>query len=82
MNHFYYDTDETTTERISSQRDDIYDGVVEQFRALMAQDNIDGALALADEFFEWMDPEQLESEATVFFNADELKELFRERSEG
>ena len=80
--NFYYDTDETTTERISSQRDDIYDGVVDQFRALMAQDNIDGALALADEFFEWMDPEQLESEATVFFNADELKELYRERSEG
>ena len=82
MNNFNYTSDQETSERISAQRDDIYDGVVDQFRDLMAQDNIDGALALADEFFEWMDPEQLESEATVFFNADELQELYRERSEG
>ncbi len=81
MNYFYT-TDETTTERISAQRDDIYEGVVDQFRALMANDMIDEALALADEFFEWMDPEQLENEPTVFYNEHELQERFQEITEG
>ena len=81
MNYFYT-TDETTTERISAQRDDIYEGVVDQFRALMANDMMDEALALADEFFEWMDPEQLENEPTVFYNEHELQERFQEITEG
>ena len=81
MNYFYT-TDETTTERISAQRDDIYEGVVAQFRVLMAKDMIDEALALADEFFEWMDPEQLEDEPTVFYNEHELQERFYELTDG
>ena len=80
--NFFYDTDETTTERISAQRDDIYEGVVAQFRVLMAKDMIDEALALADEFFEWMDPEQLEDEPTVFYNEHELQERFYELTDG
>tara|TARA_B100000902_G_scaffold376387_1_gene407403 strand:+ start:609 stop:854 length:246 start_codon:yes stop_codon:yes gene_type:complete len=80
--NYFYTTDETTTERISAQRDDIYEGVVDQFRALMANDMIDEALALADEFFEWMDPEQLENEPTVFYNEHELQERFQEITEG
>ena len=80
--NFFYDTDETTTERISAQRDDIYEGVVAQFRVLMANDMIDEALALADEFFEWMDPEQLEDEPTVFYNEHELQERFYELTDG
>jgi len=80
--NYFYTTDETTTERISAQRDDIYEGVVDQFRALMANDMMDEALALADEFFEWMDPEQLENEPTVFYNEHELQERFQEITEG
>ena len=64
--------------RISEQRDAIYDWVVSRFRYFMANDEIDNALCLADEFFEWMDPEQLEEEETLFFNTDELKEHFLE----
>jgi len=80
--NYFYTTDETTTERISAQRDDIYEGVVDQFRVLMANDMMDEALALADEFFEWMDPEQLENEPTVFYNEHELQERFQEITEG
>ena len=40
----------------------------------MANDNIDDALALADEFYEWMDPNQLDNEPTLFTNYDELRE--------
>ena len=82
MNNFYYTHDDATTERISAQRDDIYEGVVAQFRVLMANDMIDEALALADEFFEWMDPEQLENEPTVFYNEHELQERFYELTDG
>ena len=81
MNNFYYTHDDATTERISAQRDDIYEGVVAQFRVLMAKDMIDEALALADEFFEWMDPNQLDNEATVFYNEHELQERFYELTE-
>tara|TARA_R100000005_G_C4933817_1_gene161522 strand:- start:605 stop:853 length:249 start_codon:yes stop_codon:yes gene_type:complete len=82
VNNFYYTHDDATTERISAQRDDIYEGVVAQFRVLMAKDMIDEALALADEFFEWMDPEQLENEPTVFYNEHELQERFYELTDG
>ena len=80
--NFFYTTDDATTERISAQRDDIYEGVVAQFRVLMANDMIDEALALADEFFEWMDPDQLENEPTVFYNEHELQERFYELTDG
>ena len=45
-------------------------------------DEIDNALCLADEFFEWMDPDQLDNEQTLFTNEDELKERFLEITEG
>ena len=38
MSNFYQDTDAATTERISAQRDAIYEGVVSQFRNLMAKE--------------------------------------------
>ena len=78
MSNFFQNADAATTERISAQRDDIYDGVVSQFRNLMANEQIDDALALADEFFEWMDPNQLEDEETIYFNENELKALYNE----
>ena len=81
MSNFFQNADAATTERISAQRDDIYEGVVSQFRALMANEQIDDALALADEFFEWMDPNQLEDEETIYFNENELKALYSEITE-
>jgi hypothetical protein len=62
--------------RISQQRDDIYDWCVERFRYFMEHDEIDNALALADEFYEWMDPEQLDDEDTLFYNEHELRQHY------
>ena len=76
--NFNFTTDDATTERISSQRDEIYDHVVSQFRVHMANDDIDSAMALADEFQEWMDPEQLEEEPTMFYDEDELLRRYLE----
>ena len=81
MSNFNYTDDTATMERLSEQRDAIYDHVVAQFRVHMANDDIDSAMALADEFYEWMDPDQLEDEPTFFVNEHELQQLFIERTE-
>ena len=57
---------DTLDELISARRDDIYEWATDRFKQLMAEDRIDDALALADEFYEWLDPEQLHSEETYW----------------
>ena len=81
MNNFEYTNDSAVVTRLSEQRDAIYDYVVERFRYHMANDDIDSAMALADEFFEWMDPDQLDEEVTTFFDENELVKLYDEYHE-
>lgn len=63
--------------RISQHRDDIYDWACDRFKQLIAEEQVENALAFADEFFEWLDPEQLDNEVTLFFDADELGQLYQ-----
>lgn len=65
-------------QRLSAQRDDIYDWACGRFQELMAVDDHDSALALADEFFEWLDPEQLEDEPIYYYDERELIQLHYE----
>ena len=81
MNNFNYTDDSAISERLTEQREAIYEYVVERFRHHMKNDDIDSALALADEFYEWMDPDQLENEPTFFVNEHELRELYMGLSE-
>jgi hypothetical protein len=76
MNNFNITDDSATVDRLSQQRDDIYDWVVERFRYFMEHDEIDNAMALADEFYEWMDPDGMENEVTSFYNEEELLRLY------
>ena len=69
-------------ELISSRRDEIYEWATGRCKQLMAEERIDDALALADEFFEWLDPEQLHSEETLFYNEEQLQQYFIELTEG
>ena len=78
MSNFNYTDDAATMERMSEQRDAIYEYVVDMFRHHMSNDDIDSAMALADEFYEWMDPNQLENEPTLFYNEHELAELYEQ----
>jgi hypothetical protein len=64
-----------TIERLSAQRDGIYDWVCDRFQELLANDDHDSALALADEFFEWLDPEQMDEEETLYTDYNEIREL-------
>ena len=68
----------TDTQRLSYQRDLVYDYCCERFKELMAEDRAADALALADEFFEWLDPEQLEEEETLYYNEEELQQLYQQ----
>ena len=82
MKDYFFTTDEETTARISGQRDNIYDYVIDRFKHLISNNDINDALCLADEFFEWMNPEMLENEPTIFFHTDELRRRYLEITEG
>ena len=82
MKDYFFTTDEDTTARISEQRDTIYDYVIDRFKDLISHNDMDSALAMADEFFEWMNPEMLENEPTIFFHSDELRRRYLEITEG
>jgi putative SOS response-associated peptidase YedK len=73
---------DTLDELISARRDDIYEWATDRFKQLMSEDRLDDALALADEFFEWLDPEQLHNEQTLFYNEEQLQQYFIELTEG
>jgi hypothetical protein len=60
--------------RLSEQRDDLIDWVTDKFQEFMQDERIDDALALADEFFEWLDPEQLDTEETLYTDYNEIRE--------
>ena len=62
--------------QISEQRDDLCEWMVARFRELMEEDRIDDAICLADEWFEWADPENYINESTHFYNEDELLQLY------
>jgi len=78
MSNFNYTNDADTVEMMSEQRDHIYDHVVKMFRVHMANDDIDSAMALADEFYEWMDPDQLDNEPTFFVSEHDIRRLYIE----
>jgi len=67
----------TDTQRLSYQRDLVYDYMCDRFKDLISEDRHDDALALADEFYEWLDPEQLEEEETLYYNETELQQLYK-----
>ena len=76
MSNYKITDDSATVDRLSQQRDDIYDWCVERFRYFMSNNEIDNAMALADEFFEWMDPDGMEKEETAFYNEDDLLNFY------
>jgi len=69
----------TDVQRLSYQRDLVYDYCCERFKELIAEDRHEDALSIADEFFEWLDPDQMEEEETMYFNEEELLEVYAQR---
>ena len=64
--------------RISKQRDDIMDIMTEKFKEHIANNEIDTAMALADEYFEWLHPDIAMHEDTLYSDETELKRTYLE----
>ena len=67
-----------TRARISKQRDDIMDIMTEKFREHTANNDMDSAMALADEYFEWLHPDIAMHEDTLYSDETELKRTYLE----
>ena len=53
----------------------------DRFKTLIAEDRHEDALALADEFYEWLDPNLLEEEETHYYDERELIKLHTQLSD-
>ena len=71
-----------TRARISKQRDDIMDIMTEKFREHTANNDMDSAMALADEYFEWLHPDIAMHEDTLYSDETELKRTYLELTSG
>jgi hypothetical protein len=58
---------------VSKQSDNILQYMQDRFHELMEQDRMDDAIAIGDEFIEWMKGD--EDEIFLYYNEHELKEL-------
>ena len=65
---------------VSSQVDTIMKNRYRRFRYLMRNDRIDDAMAIADEIYEWIDPEfdidEVTQDEIGYFCEDELEEQY------
>ena len=65
---------------VSSQVDTIMKNRYRRFRFLMRNDRIDDAMAIADEIYEWIDPQfdidEVTQDEIGYFCEDELEEQY------
>ena len=62
--------------KLNTVRSDLILWIVERFQLMLAEDRHNDALAFMDEWFEWIDKDSYINESTLFFNENELKELY------
>ena len=63
--------------KLNTVRSDLILWIVERFQYLLAEERHNDALAFLDEWFEWVDKETYINESTLFFDEDELNELYK-----
>ena len=68
--------------RISKQRDDIMDIMTNKFKEHIANEDMRSAMALADEYFEWLHPDIAMHEDTLYSDEPELKRTYLELTSG
>lgn len=73
-------TEQQEYEAVSRQVDMILSNRERRFLFLTRKDRIDDAIAVADEFYEWLDPEHKDDEDLIhYFSVDELNELYQQK---
>ena len=63
--------------KLNTVRSDLILWIVERFQLMLAEDRHNDALAFMDEWFEWMDRDNYINESTLFFDEEELNELYK-----
>ena len=71
-----YPADYKDALRLNVVRSDLILWIVERFQLMLAEGRECDALAFMDEWFEWVDKETYINESTLFFDENELKELY------
>ena len=62
--------------KLNTVRSDLILWIVERFQLMLAEERHNDALAFMDEWFEWVDKETYINESTLFFDGEELNELY------
>ena len=63
--------------RLNTVRSTLILWIVERFQSMLAEGRHGDALAFMDEWFEWVDKDSYINESTLFFDENELKELYK-----
>ena len=64
---------------VSSQVDTILKNRCRRFKYLMRHNRMEDAFAVADEFFEWFNPEmELDEDVISYYCDDELQDMYHE----
>ena len=71
-----YPADDEDALRLNVVRSELILWIVERFQLMLAEGRECDALAFMDEWFEWMDKDSYINESTLFFDGDELNELY------
>ena len=75
---FYSSVPDGDVSRLNRQRSSLVHWLVGRFHELLAEGNDEMGFALMDEWFEWIDKKTYINESTVFFDGDELNELYKQ----
>ena len=62
--------------RLNTVRSNLILWIVEHFQTLVAENREDDACYFMDEWFEWVNKETYINESTLFFDENEIKELY------
>ena len=72
-----YPADDEDALRLNTVRSELILWIVERFQTLLAEGREKDACNFMDEWFEWMDKETYIDESTLFFDEEELNELYK-----
>ena len=73
-----YPADDEDALRLNVVRSELILWIVERFQLMLAEGRECDALAFMDEWFEWMDKDSYINESTLFFDEEELNELYKQ----
>ena len=71
------DVSEEDRSTLNDARGNLILWIVERFRYLRAENRESDALCFADEWFEWLSPDDYINESTLFFDEEEINELYK-----